>query len=188
MSKSSRKGDLRENEFATLIGGKKISRKGYEGPDVESPPLRFGRTFSLWEVKSKEDLPAWLAGPEGWLGQMKREGADAVVFRQNRGEWYAIIPLAPLVASQTAAHLDASVPQHGGDLVGNLGRFEGLESLKHPREAGHLIGQSVDLVLQLRDAVGSQFEETISVLVGLLASLGEDVDEARDHHGDEKDR
>lgn len=91
MSKSSRKGDRREHEWAEKVGGEKISRKGYEGPDVISPPIHLTKAMMRWEVKSKEDLPDWLVGEEGWLGQMEREGADALVFRQNRKPWYMIV-------------------------------------------------------------------------------------------------
>ena len=94
MSKQSRKGDLREHEWAGECDGIKISRKGYEGPDVQSLPTRIKKVFRFWEVKSTEDLPKWLVGEEGWLGQMEREGADAVVFRQNRKGWYLITPIS----------------------------------------------------------------------------------------------
>ncbi len=93
MSKSSRKGARREHEWANLVGGEKKSRLGYEGPDVKSLPMRLTKAFSLWEVKSKESMPAWLVGPDGWLGQIEKSGAHAVVFRQNRGRWYMIVPL-----------------------------------------------------------------------------------------------
>lgn len=93
MSKSSRKGAYRENQWAKFIGGEKLSRLGYEGPDVKSPPLHLMKPLALWEVKSREALPDWLVGTEGWIGQMKREGADAIVFRQNRGSWYIIVEI-----------------------------------------------------------------------------------------------
>ena len=93
MSKSSRKGNRRELEFAEFIGGEKLSRLGYEGPDVGSKPMHLTKPFRLWEVKSAEDLPLWLVGPEGWLGQMEREGADGLVFRQNRKPWYLIVKI-----------------------------------------------------------------------------------------------
>lgn len=96
MSKgSTRKGNRRENEWATLIGGKKLSRLGYEGPDVQSDPLQIVKSFELWEIKSKEAMPEWLVGDKGWIGQMHREGADAIVFRQNRGQWYLLTPISP---------------------------------------------------------------------------------------------
>ena len=97
MSKSSRKGDRREHQWADEIGGEKLSRKGYEGPDVKSAPVHLLTPLMNWEVKSKEALPNWLVGKpekgqeEGWLTQMEREGADALVFRQNRGPWYMIV-------------------------------------------------------------------------------------------------
>lgn len=93
MTKQSRKGDKREHEWARFISGKKVSRKGYEGPDVISNPLHLQKPLTVWEVKSREELPNWFAGPEGWLGQMHREGADAVVFRQNRKGWYMIVKI-----------------------------------------------------------------------------------------------
>lgn len=76
------------------MGGKKHSRKGYEGPDVVSPPMKVAKTFEYWEVKSTEALPNWLVGDDGWIGQMHREGADAVVFRQNRKQWYLLTPIS----------------------------------------------------------------------------------------------
>lgn len=93
MSKSSRKGNYRENQWAKFIGGKKLSRLGYEGPDVESKPLHLMKPLRLWEVKSREAMPEWLVGTEGWIGQMKREGADALIFRQNRGNWYMLVEI-----------------------------------------------------------------------------------------------
>lgn len=93
MSKSSRKGDRREHEWAFIVGGEKLSRKGYEGPDVKSDPMKIDKVFEYWEVKSKEAMPAWLVGPDGWIGQMQREGADAVVFRQNHKQWYLLTPI-----------------------------------------------------------------------------------------------
>ena len=103
MSKSSRKGDLREREFATKFLGDvryKLSRKGYEGPDVGGSTLRLNKLFTWFEVKSKEDLPQWLVGEgegdkEGWLAQMRREGADAIVFRQNRKPWLLLTEIDP---------------------------------------------------------------------------------------------
>lgn len=103
MSKSSRKGDRRELEFATKFLGHakyKLSRKGYKGPDVGAKPLRLKKVFTFFEIKSKEDLPLWLVGDgdadsEGWLAQMDREGADAVVFRQNHKPWYMIVKITP---------------------------------------------------------------------------------------------
>lgn len=101
LSKSSRKGDRREHEWAHVVGGEKLSRKGYEGPDVKSDPLELRKVFEYWEVKSTEDLPLWLVGDEGWIGQMHREGADAVVFRQNRKQWYL---LTPITAGELSRH------------------------------------------------------------------------------------
>lgn len=93
MSKSSRKGAYRERQWAKFVNGEKMSRLGYEGPDVKSKPLHLMKPLMSWEVKSREALPDWLVGTEGWLGQMKREGADALVFRQNRGNWYMIVEI-----------------------------------------------------------------------------------------------
>lgn len=95
MSKSSRKGDRREKEWADLWDGTKISRKGYQGPDVITPPLHINK-LAKWEVKSAENLPLWFIGvnkdgDEGWITQMEREGADALAFRQNYGDWYIIV-------------------------------------------------------------------------------------------------
>ena len=96
MSKSSRKGSRRELEWATFIGGEKKSRLGYEGPDVQSLPMKLTKELRLWEVKSKEAMPAWLVGPDGWLGQIAKSGADAVVFRQNNKGWYMIVPISSM--------------------------------------------------------------------------------------------
>lgn len=88
MSKSSRKGARREREWADKWNGHKVSRLGYEGPDVVTPSLNLTEPLRVWEVKSKEALPKWLVD---WLEQVDREGADALAFRQNRGDWYVII-------------------------------------------------------------------------------------------------
>lgn len=118
MSKSSRKGNRREHEWANLVGGEKKSRLGYKGPDVHSLPMKLTRRLEYWEVKSDEKLPLWLigvnaSGEEGWLTQMEREGADAVVFRQNRGKWYMIVPLPDpvedLVVGETVCCGDCGV-------------------------------------------------------------------------------
>jgi hypothetical protein len=77
MSNRSR-GAAAEREFAALIGGAKISRTGYAGPDVEGPDGK------LYEVKRIKVLPRLL---QRWLQQMSDEGAAAVVFRANRGRW-----------------------------------------------------------------------------------------------------
>lgn len=66
------------------IGGRKVSRTGYPGPDVE------GADGTVYEVKRLRTLPVLLAG---WLTQAKTEGADAVAFRADHGEWYVVCPL-----------------------------------------------------------------------------------------------
>ena len=153
MSKSSRKGYLREQEWADLVGGKKMSRLGYEGPDVISPNKRFTPNLSVWEVKSKEDLPAWLVGPEGWLGQMEREGADAIVFRQNRKPWYMIVKISAEDLGLAGGSGDPAVDEKVRDLEGDLARLEGLQCLEHACEVGNLLNEMLDLVLKFADAL-----------------------------------
>lgn len=103
MSRQSRKGDRREREWADLNGGVKLSRKGYEGPDVATPPLRLNRVFTRWEVKSKEDLPKWLAD---WMGQMGRYGNVPLVFRQNRKPWFMLVRVDPATDLEEVDPLD----------------------------------------------------------------------------------
>lgn len=96
MSRASRKGDVREHEWANEWGGKKLSKKGYEGPDVKTPPLVLAEPMTIWEVKSKEDLPLWLVGESetrdkrGWIPQMEKDGSHGIAFRQNYKDWYFI--------------------------------------------------------------------------------------------------
>lgn len=88
MGNSRRKGFRGEHEWATKVGGSKISRTGYDGPDVESPPMSVDGLV-LWEVKRVKALPKWL---DGWLVQARAEGADALAFRQDRDEWWVLVP------------------------------------------------------------------------------------------------
>lgn len=78
-----------EREYATLRGGSKISRLGYEGPDVlMSDPL--GVTgLRVAEVKYRRRLPLWL---EEWHEEIDRKGADYLVYRRARGPWMALLP------------------------------------------------------------------------------------------------
>lgn len=171
MSKSSRKGALRENEWARKVGGEKVSRLGYEGPDVESPPKVLNRKLRKWEVKSKEDLPDWFAGPDGWIGQMRREGADAIVFRRNRDNWFLLVELdyPPLDLIDAALMDEPRVDQNVRGLEGDLGGLQGLEALEHPSESGDLGGKVVDLRFQLGDTVSPELQEAIALVVRLLA-------------------
>ena len=67
-----------EREFAELIGGKKVSRTGYPGPDV------VGEDGTVYEVKRIKRMPALLAS---WLRQMSEEGATVIAFRADRSRW-----------------------------------------------------------------------------------------------------
>lgn len=90
MGKKSRdKGRRGELEWAKKRGGKRISRIGLDGPDVQTPPYQ-PEPAVLWEVKRPGSLPVWL---KDYLDQMEREGADALAFREDRGTWYTIHPV-----------------------------------------------------------------------------------------------
>ena len=91
MSKSSRKGAGGEREWAAFVGGEKLSRLGYEGPDVMSPSYRV-TGLAVWEVKRIKLLPKWFVA---WLTQSLR--ADALVFRQDNDRWWVVIPASRLV-------------------------------------------------------------------------------------------
>lgn len=85
---SRRKGARGEHAWAKLMAGRKISRTGYDGPDVQTPPYK-ATGLEVWEVKVRETLPAWL---EGWLEQTVGQGADGLAFKRNRGDWWVIVP------------------------------------------------------------------------------------------------
>lgn len=93
MARSNPKGARGEKEWAAYVSGVKVSRRGYEGPDVESPPARVG-PLTVWEVKLRKTLPAWL---EDWMAQVQQHDAHAVAFRRNRGEWWILAPASLLV-------------------------------------------------------------------------------------------
>lgn len=99
MPRSSSKGHRGEHAWAKVLEGKKISRRGYEGPDVESPEQTISG-LTLWEVKVRASLPVWL---EDWMDQTKREGAHALAVRRNRGEWWVLVPASSLVAREAEA-------------------------------------------------------------------------------------
>lgn len=88
MTNSRRKGARGEHEWAQqLPGGAKISRTGYEGPDVSSLPLKVSG-LTVWEVKRRAALPGWL---QEWQTQALREHA-AIAFREDRGDWWVMVP------------------------------------------------------------------------------------------------
>lgn len=75
-------------EWAEKLGGKRISRIGLDGPDVETPPYQ-PEPVTVWEVKRPGALPAWL---REYIEQMEREGAQAIAVREDYGTWYTIHP------------------------------------------------------------------------------------------------
>lgn len=97
MSKSSRKGANGEREWAEFTGGVKLSRLGYTGPDVLSPPCQV-TDLKLWEVKRVLELPKWL---QAWLDQTVDEGADGLAFRVNNGSWWIAMPASRLSATSS---------------------------------------------------------------------------------------
>lgn len=64
------------------MGGKRISRTGEEGPDIED---QYG---FLWEVKRIKKMPVLL---KKWLKQADEQNCVGVLFRENRGKWYVIM-------------------------------------------------------------------------------------------------
>ena len=91
-TRSRRKGKAGEREWAKFTDGKVVSRIGQGSPDVETPPLCVVG-LRLWETKRLEELPIWL---QEWQEQTIAEGADGLAFRQDRGEWWVLIPAARL--------------------------------------------------------------------------------------------
>jgi len=98
-TRSRRKGKAGEREWAKHMGGKVVSRIGQGSPDVETPPL-FIAGLALWETKRLEELPAWLVD---WQEQTIAEGADALAFRPDRGEWWLLIPASRLIRQPKAS-------------------------------------------------------------------------------------
>lgn len=85
---SNSKGSRYEHMYAKHRNGRKISRLGYPGPDVEVPELEAG-PFTMVEVKYRGTLPAWL---EGWQEEVERKGADYLAFKRARGDWWVLMP------------------------------------------------------------------------------------------------
>lgn len=79
--------------FAEAIGGIRISRTGEPGPDVEGPDGR------LYEIKLLRSLPALL---RSWIEQKEREGAVAVGFKEDRGEWFILTTLREWMGADEA--------------------------------------------------------------------------------------
>lgn len=94
---SRRKGVAGEREWATRVGGSKVSRTGYAGWDVDSPPVWLAGPLRKWEVKRRGTLPAMLTA---WMAQCEDEDADAVAFRGDWGAWWVLIPAIRFVAEE----------------------------------------------------------------------------------------
>ena len=93
MARSNAKGTRGELSWAERVNGKKLSRRGYEGADVASPPWTI-EPMSIWEVKLRAEFPGWL---EDWMTQVIAEGAHGLAMRRNYGEWWLLIPASRLV-------------------------------------------------------------------------------------------
>jgi hypothetical protein len=96
MSKSQReKGLVGEREVAAIFAAAGYSVRNLEG---QGDALAIGTNGRLMHVETKRQERLKL--PE-WIRQAQSEapkGVPAVVaFRQNRGEWYACLPLADLL-------------------------------------------------------------------------------------------
>lgn len=100
MAKKSRvKGQRGQNEWAKFVGGTVLARAGYDGADVESPPMVI-RDLTLWEVKRRKALPQWL---RDWMYQAEMQvvgttAAIALAFREDHGEWWLLIPASELLS------------------------------------------------------------------------------------------
>ena len=74
--------------------------------------------MTIWEVKSKEDLPLWLVGESetrekrGWIPQMEEDGSHGIAFRQNYKDWYFIARASQLVKAEARVGLAEGVPTH----------------------------------------------------------------------------
>lgn len=94
MSKSQRdKGAAAEREVANLF--KKYGFKARRGQVFNGEPDLIVEGYSKryhFEVKRHERLaiPAWIAQAKA---QSKLGQVPVVIFRQNRGEWYMLLPL-----------------------------------------------------------------------------------------------
>lgn len=73
-----------------LEGGVKVSRRGFEGHDVESEPYLLSAPVVRWEAKYREELPKWL---KEWMEQALRQDSP-VAFRETRGEFWVMLPLS----------------------------------------------------------------------------------------------
>lgn len=88
-SHSRNKGRRGELEWAKKVGGHRDNDEGLSGIDVRSKPIgTLYPPLEYWEVKRRASIPATI---RTWLKQMHDEGADAVAFREDRGDWYVII-------------------------------------------------------------------------------------------------
>jgi Holliday junction resolvase len=99
---SRRKGVKGEREVARIWQAAGLEVRGLEGLGDHVVTCGNGVTIHS-EVKRAERLKL----PE-WLRQAAAEAPQGTVpvvsFRQNRGEWYAALPLAELAALVRAAH------------------------------------------------------------------------------------
>ena len=94
MGKSSQaRGRAGEYEVVRLVDGIKVSRPRKRGIDVVSIK-RAHFLVRTWEVKR---LKSGLKTVYKWMTQAQAEGADAVVFREDRNEWLVVMPLASML-------------------------------------------------------------------------------------------
>lgn len=81
---SRNKGREGENQFAKLVGGRRISKIGLGGPDVLDEA---GNTYEVkWHGTG-------LAKVYDALEQAAREGADFVAMRSDHKDWFVAVPL-----------------------------------------------------------------------------------------------
>jgi hypothetical protein len=85
---SRRKGRRGELEWAKYVGGDRANDEGLAGLDVESPPVGIV-PIERWEVKRPGKVSASL---RAWMEQTINEGADALAFREDGGEWWVLMP------------------------------------------------------------------------------------------------
>lgn len=72
-----------ENEAASVLRGKRISRTGESGSDIIDG---LGRT---WECKRIRNWPSYI---QKWFRQAESQGDFGVIVRADRQQWFVIIP------------------------------------------------------------------------------------------------
>lgn len=88
---SQSRGKAAEWEVVKLVDGIKVSRPRRRGIDVVKKYKRLKFLARTLEVKrAKRGLVTLYR----WVDQAKEEGADAVVFRQDRHEWLVVLRLS----------------------------------------------------------------------------------------------